>query len=55
MTAGSAAYVGLGAGTGPGYDNIDALSWNLGIVPEPASMVVLSMALFPLRKHRSWS
>lgn len=42
LIGGTDAYVGLGAGTGLGYDNNDAHAWELAAVPEPCSLVALA-------------
>ncbi|MCC6403428.1 MAG: PEP-CTERM sorting domain-containing protein [Fimbriimonadaceae bacterium] len=49
---GNSAYVGLGAATGLGFDNNDALSWELQAVPEPATFLALGLGLLALRRKR---
>lgn len=52
LVGGTDAYVGLGAGTGLGFDNNDALSWNLEVVPEPATVLGLSVAILAVLRRR---
>jgi|GEM_PF-2626746 len=53
LSGGTSAYVGLGAGTGLGYDNNDALAWSMNVVPEPASLLTLgALSAWLLRRRR---
>ncbi|MBS1715271.1 MAG: PEP-CTERM sorting domain-containing protein [Armatimonadetes bacterium] len=47
------AYVGLGAGTGLGYDANDALSWSVQTVPEPSALAVLVGGGVMARRRRA--
>jgi len=48
------AYVGLGAATGLGFDNNDALSWRVQTVPEPSTLAVLAFGASAALKRRRY-
>jgi len=52
LIGGESAWVGIGGGTGLGYDNNDVLSWSMDVVPEPTTMAVLGLAGLALVRRR---